>query len=29
MGGGSEYGRREWIWEEEVDMGGGNTIMST
>ena len=24
MGGGSGYGRSEWIWEEGVDMGGGS-----
>ena len=24
MGGGSEYGRKEWVWEEGVNMGGGS-----
>ena len=24
MGGGSGYGRREWIWKEGVDIGGGS-----
>ena len=22
LGGGSRYGKREWIWEEGVNMGG-------